>query len=168
MKEKILVKFTMNQISIECEASEEFVTTSLPKLVSTLASGFRDCLNTATYTDSKDQSKLGDSNLTQNKIAEMSMNSLAAKIGVNSGANLVLCACAHLDLIQNTPSFDRRQILDNMKNAIHYFKKSMSSNLSKYLSGLVKKGELIETSQGKYTLSASKNEEILLILDAHA
>ena len=64
-------------------------------------------------------------------------NTIAAKLGAKTGADLALAACAHLCLVKGVDSFERKHILGEMKLANNFYKRTYSANLSKYLKTLV-------------------------------
>jgi len=91
---------------------------------------------------------------------EMSTGSIAARIGAESGGDLILAACSHLTFAQGQEVFTRAQIIESMKNATAYYKGSHVANLTKYLTNLVRSGKLIERSAQTYSLSASARTQL--------
>ena len=90
----------------------------------------------------------------------MTTNTIAGRLDVKTGPDLVLAACAHLCFVKGADTFERKNILAEMQSASNYYKKTYSSNLSKYLSKLVKDGKLIERSKEVYALSAGTKQEV--------
>jgi hypothetical protein len=91
---------------------------------------------------------------------EMSTGSIAARLSVQSGSDLILAACAHLTFVGAQDVFSRREITENMKTATAYYRATYVANQTKYLQGLVQRGKLIERSAGKYSLSAPARAEL--------
>ena len=89
-----------------------------------------------------------------------SINTIAARLNVSSGPALVLAAVAHSAFVQKKELATRREITDEMKNATAYYRPSYQSNLSSYLSGLVKDGTLNEIRKGEYALSAGARTKL--------
>ena len=89
-----------------------------------------------------------------------STNTIAAHIDVKTGPELVVCAMAHLELVQGKPSSTRAEILAEMKTASNFFAKNMGSNLSASLRTLVKTKRLHEGKPGTYSLSAAERKQI--------
>jgi ABC-type transporter MlaC component len=85
----------------------------------------------------------------------MSTNSIAAKLGVKSGSNLLMAAAAHLALVKSASTFTRQQILHEMKTASSYYKKTYGNNLTSYLRGAISGGTLIENAENAYALGAT-------------
>jgi len=91
---------------------------------------------------------------------DQSTNTIASHLGANSGPELVVAAAAHLMLVKGQNKFARKEINDEMKDATTYYKASMTTNLSKYLGGLVKAKRLNLVSKGVYALSASEKKSL--------
>lgn len=89
-----------------------------------------------------------------------STNTIAAKLGAKSGLDLVICAMAHLELVQGKASSIRAEILAEMKNAKQYYKQTMSNNLSKSLSTLITAKRINEGAKDSYALTAAERKLI--------
>lgn len=89
-----------------------------------------------------------------------STNTIAAHIDAKTGPELVVCAMAHLELVQGKPSSMRAEILAEMKTASNYFTKNMVSNLSASLKTLVRAKRVHEGKPGNYSLSAAERKQI--------
>lgn len=89
---------------------------------------------------------------------------IAAKMKANSGPDLVIAACTHLTLIKNRETFERKEIIEEMKTATHYWKQSYLSNLSKNLGNLVKSEKLRDVGKDRYALAAQTREEMEQLL----
>lgn len=85
-------------------------------------------------------------------------------MGVNSGPELILAACAHLTLVKGKESFTRKEIIEEMNTAKSYLKRSYISNLSKSLTNLVKSGKISETGREIYSLTAQTRKEMEQLL----
>lgn len=91
-------------------------------------------------------------------------STVATKLGSKSGTELIVAAAARLTLVMGLESFSRQQLLDEMKSATAYYKKSYSNNLSKYLQQLVKANDLVEAAKDTYALSANKRADLVKTL----
>jgi hypothetical protein len=100
-----------------------------------------------------------DSGGTKSK-REWSVTTVAQAIGIDSGSDLVVAACAKLQLVDGTDTPARLKILDTMREATTYFKKSYGSNLSSYISTLVRSGRLHHLEGDCYSLSQSELDEV--------
>ncbi len=90
----------------------------------------------------------------------LSVSTIAARLSVNSGPDLIIAAAASLSIFQSRRSFSRSELLKEMQAAHSYYKKTYSSNLTKALTRLVKSGDLLEQSGSTYSLSAQKLSEL--------
>jgi hypothetical protein len=105
-----------------------------------------------------DASKIGQGNVGQD--VTLSTSTIAQKIDIKTGPDLVLAASAYLTLGKGLESFSRQELLGEMKNAKAYYKTTYSGNLSRYLATLIKSGNLNQVAGDNYTISAKSREEI--------
>jgi hypothetical protein len=91
---------------------------------------------------------------------EATTGSLAAKLNVKTGPDLLMAAAARLTFVTSLPTFPRQMLIDEMKTASAYFKANYVGNLTSALNKLVKDGKLNEPSQGNYALTASSLKEL--------
>lgn len=155
------LRMKMGQVEVEYEGSEQFLKDEVPALMSAVAD-----LRASSTGDDEDDGAGSAADTTNPGAAAQggtltgTTATLAGKLKVNSGPELILAACARLTMVRGEPQFKRKQILDEMRSASGYFKSSYSDNLSKYLKTLVKSGSLVEVSQGVYALNATKREQL--------
>lgn len=149
MESKIKIK--MGPIEIEYEGSEGFIKEKLPAL---LAAVF-DFYKKSGVSDSVEHVAAAPATASSNTPIQATTGSIAAQLGVKSGTDLIMAAAARLAFSLGIGSFSRSQILEEMKSASSYYKKTYMSNLTKYLNQLVKDGKLLETAKDTYALSAS-------------
>lgn len=93
---------------------------------------------------------------------EGTVGTVAGKLGckVGAGRELIIAAAARLTFVVSKDSYNRAELLEEAKTATAYYKRSVASNLSNTLNTLVKDGDFTEISQGVYSLSAPKREEL--------
>lgn len=89
-----------------------------------------------------------------------STNTIAANLDAKTGSDLVICAMAHLELVQGKTSSGRAEILAEMKNAKQYYKQTMSNNLSKSFSTLLTAKRINEGAKDTYALTAAERKQI--------
>jgi hypothetical protein len=89
-----------------------------------------------------------------------SPNTIAAKLGAETGADLLLAAAAYLQFVNARESFKRQELHDAMKAAKSYYKANMGGNLSKMLAGLVSAGRINELSNSEFSLSAAEQSSL--------
>jgi len=150
------IKIKMGPIEIEYEGSEAFLKEELPELLSAVselyqASGVSESVaSEETSTVSQDQSPT-----TTTPQMQITTGSVAAKLGVKSGPDLIMAAAARMTFSLGLETFTRSQLTEEMKTASAYFKKTHINNLTKYINQLVKDHKLLETSTKTYALSAT-------------
>lgn len=89
-----------------------------------------------------------------------STNTIAAHTSAKSGTELVICAMAHLELVQGKASCVRQEILNEMKNATTYYNENMRKNLGQSLSTLVKNKRINQIAKDTYSLSANERKDL--------
>lgn len=85
--------------------------------------------------------------------SEATVNTIAARMDVAKGPDLIIAAVASLSHDTTDRQFSRQLIHDRMKDATTYYRPSYGSNLSSYLKRLVKTQKLNEVRKGVYALS---------------
>lgn len=162
MDHKIRIK--IGTIEIEYEGTEDYLKKDLPELIDKLISLKLPRIEekaSEIENPSEDTSNIVDS------VIQMSSNTIAAKLNVKSGTDLIIAACATLSLVQNKDTFQRKDILTEMQAATNYYKNSYGANLTKYLKNLVSNQKLIERTKNTYALNASEKNKIKTALDVN-
>ncbi len=144
------IKIAIGAIQIEYEGSQEFLQEGLLDLTSRVLelaekAGVNSEPNALART--MEPVPQGES---------LSTNTIAQLIGVKTGSELALAAVAKIILVSKKPTADRQFILDEMKEAVTFYKESYSSNLSAYLDTLVKSRRLNIVSRGTYGLASAE------------
>jgi hypothetical protein len=150
METKLRVK--TSSLELEFEGTQAFLKQELLAILDTLLSHSRS--------GASESPSMANGNHRTQGLLQVSTGSIAARLSVQSGSDLILAACANLTFIAGRDVFSRKDITENMKTATAYFKASYAANQTKYLQGLVKSGKLIERSAGTYSLSASARAEL--------
>ncbi|MEM4988793.1 hypothetical protein V8G57_15475 [Collimonas sp. H4R21] len=155
MVSKIRVK--VGSTEIEFEGSEDYMREELPKLIELLGD-----ISSVNVNDENDEvaDVLPSVADPAGKTLQMTTNTIASKLGVGSGAELVLAACAHLCLVKGADKYSRSNILGEMKLASNFYKTTYNNNLSASLKTLVKGGKLLETAADVYALDAKEKTRI--------
>ena len=149
MESRIRIK--LGQMEVEYEGSEAFIKQELLDFV--------EKVSALRITPSGGEA--GGSGGTDTLAVKLSTKSIAGMLECKTGRDLVLSAAAHFTLSRATENFTRQQLLTEMQTAGGgYYKKSYSNNMTKYLDGLVKDGDLKETSTGTYSLSADRRKTL--------
>lgn len=145
------IKIKAGLIEVEFEGSEEYMKEQLPSLVELLCSIAPD--PTENSEGEKDELFVAPTN-SKSKL-QLTTNTIAAKLNVKTGSELILAACAHLTFVKGADTFKRSNISAEMKLASNYYKENFHKNLSSSLKTLVANGKLLETASDTYALSAS-------------
>lgn len=147
------VRIKAGAIEVEFEGSEDYMKDELPALV--------ELLYSLSPTDDLAQEEEGESDelaasidQTKQKL-QMTTNTIASKLSVKVGNDLVIAACAHLTFVKGADTFTRANILAEMKLASNYFKATMRKNLSSSLKTLINQGKILETAKDTYALDAA-------------
>ncbi len=91
----------------------------------------------------------------------LTTGTIAARLKVSSGGDLLLAAAVHLTLVLKKETFSRKELLAEMQKASSYYKKSYSGNLTNYLKAAVDDDELSETATDAYALTAKTRAELV-------
>ena len=149
------IRIRVADIEIEFEGSEEFIQEQIPELLQDIAQ-----MRVVSDTDADIEEIEEISAEAREQFQNLGLNTIAQRINAETGRDLIIAAAAYLTFVEESPTFSRRAILEAMKKASHYYKKSYSQNLSKYLKRLVKDGVLLQTASGLYALSADTRKEL--------
>lgn len=150
------IKVKVGTTEIEFEGSEEYMRDELPKLIELLS----DIALPGYGQEDEESELLPPSDDPVKKKLQITTNTIATKLGANSGPDLVLAACAHLCLVKGADTFTRANILGEMKLATNFYKQSFNKNLSPALKTLVKGSKLLETAQDTYALDAKEKTRL--------
>jgi len=148
------VRILAGALEIECEGSEEFVSEQVKRAMDRLLDHRETLESMAGPSANGQRSPSGQPEIS------LTPKSIAAKLAAKSGTDLIMVACAHLSLVQGRDTFSRAEIGAAMKEAAGFYKESFSSNLSNYLSTLLKEDKLREQSKDRYAIEARTRESL--------
>jgi hypothetical protein len=148
------LKIRVGNVEVEYEGPEAFVNKKLPELIANVA---KIKGTGRVRRDGSDEERD-----TKDKPGEMTgtTNTIAAKLGCETGPDLILAAATRLALVLGKSSFMRKELLAEMKQASTYYKKSYKGNLTQNLSSLVKANSLNETAKDTYSLAAGTRADL--------
>lgn len=160
MESKIKIK--IGPIEIEYEGSEAFLKEELPALIAAVTnlhreSGICDSVETPTPIIENNNS---NEFIPKGNTLNLTTGSIAARLGVKTGPELILAAAARLILSLGQENFTRSQLSTEMKSASAYYKQTYMKNLTSALNRLLKEDKLFEISKDKYSISASTISEM--------
>lgn len=148
------IRLKLGDLEVEYEGSESFIKSNLLALVSEAIELLQE------RGDQIPKAQVSPPLKDSDKQFSGTTSTIASKLSAKSGPDLIIAATTRLTLVLGLESFSRQQLLDEMKSASAYYKKSYSNNLSSYLQRLVKSNDLIEAATDTYALSASKRTEV--------
>ena len=160
------IRLKIGQLEVEYEGKESFLQDGLLNLTEKLVGSYAEH-QSAFPIDSSSTDTQNGSVTNANREINMSMDTIASRLRVNTGTDLVIAACTYLTLVQKKDSFSRQQIHQQMKDAMSYYKESMASNLTKMLQKHVKDCHLNQRSGGTYALTAQEKHKAEKALDEH-
>jgi hypothetical protein len=150
------LRIRIGEVEIDYEGTEEFLKQELPQLLKTAMELHR--ASGGSSSGASDESEGGAA--AARKVAYHTTRSIAAKLGVKSGSELLIAAAAHLALVKGTETFTRQELLSEMQSATSYYKSSYSPNLTKYIKTALKKGLLAENGKNLYALTATARTDL--------
>lgn len=159
------IRIKLGAIEVEYEGSESFLKEELPSLLSVVSELYlRSNSSGLDERSSANRDQAGTANsagLQATKLRiEMTTGSIAARLQVKSGPELVMAAAARLGIVEELNSFSRKRLTEQMRSATAYFKPSYASNLSGLLNSLLKDGKLNEPSKDHFALTAASEQEL--------
>jgi hypothetical protein len=84
---------------------------------------------------------------------QLHVNSVADRLAVKSGPDLVIAAAAYLQIVEGKKSFTRKELLEAMKSATSHYNQNIGSNLSAALKSL-SGSKLNQLNNGTYALKS--------------
>ena len=155
MTSKIRIK--LGAIEVEYEGSEQFLKEELPQLLTAVPELYAKsaALKEAPAGTLPNTTQQADAGILQG-----TTGTIAAKLVVKQGPDLIIAAAARMTFVLEKSAFSRQEIIDEMKTASAYYKKSYLGNLTPYINTLMKDGKLLEPSTGTYSLSATAQADL--------
>ena len=155
----VKIKVSIGTIQFTGEGEENWVEKQLDKIIDHAPGLLKVVPAVSAHNSGK-----GETGLHENTL-QLTTGSIASKLGCKTGSDLVKAATARLTLVGEKAKFHRKDILAEMQSASAFYKESYTSNLSKYLTGLVKKNVLLEQSSGVYALHEDSKNSLRALLD---
>jgi hypothetical protein len=146
----------------EVEGPEEFVAATQPKLHADFAELLQKQPSAAT--PSAPGSAPSASSGTGGGAFEASTNTIASIIDAKTGSDLALAAIAQIQLVQKKASAQRRDILDEMKGAITFYRESFSGNLTAALDTLAKSKRINMIAKDTFSLANAERQRFERLL----
>lgn len=95
---------------------------------------------------------------------EASTNTIASLIDAKTGSDLALAAIAQIQLVQKKASASRRDILEEMKGAITFYRETFSGNLTASLDTLAKTKKINMIAKDTFSLGNAERQRFERLL----
>ena len=159
MNGKIRIKF--GAMEIEFEGSEQFLKEEFLEMIREVCSLARETgVNPFQFQDAPKEPTTSSGQLS----GELGTNTVAQKLAVKSGPELMIAAAAKLTLIDKKDKFNSKDLVSEMRKATSYFKGTFSKNAVHSINSLVKTGKLNDVGSGNYSLPANSRAEFIVKL----
>jgi hypothetical protein len=156
------VKIRVGDLEIEYEGSERFLKEEFPVLlenVSTLFQARIAVTGTSGQVAKEGDVLMSNESNTQRKI-QGTTNTIASRLGVKTGPDLIIAAAAHLTFVKSLDRFDKKDLLEQAQSVSSFSDQSVCRNFSSYLSRLVKSGRISEVSKDVYALTMQERQKL--------
>jgi hypothetical protein len=157
MTDEVRIELKIGNIELEFEGSNQTFESRIEPILKDLIAFGKESFSISAF-DENDGDHAAKSKtviLPKTVIPQMTVKSVANKLGADSGGTLLYAAVASLAVVQKKETFSRQEMNDEMKLATGYYKTSYSSNLSNYIDTLSGQGTLIEVSKDTYAVQNS-------------
>jgi hypothetical protein len=156
------IKIKMGAVEVEYEGEESFLKEELPALLAAITELHRVERAQAKKNGKNDeQGDAGGDQDGDTKTAKVGTTlSVASKLKVKSGTDLILAALVRLALVKQQLSVPRKELLDEMQTATGFYKSSYSGNLTAYLTRLSKADKINEDAADKYSLKEATRKDL--------
>lgn len=151
------IKIKIGKIEVEFEGSEAYLKAELPTLIEAIFELYNPEIEIESPEAEELIQETGDA---AKRKVKLTTNSIATKLDVKSGPDLILAACVHMHFSKGAETFTRANILAEMREASNFFKSSYVKNLSQYLKSLMASKKIIERSKDTYALESSTVKEM--------
>ncbi|WP_413585635.1 hypothetical protein [Bdellovibrio sp. HCB274] len=157
MTAKIILK--MGDLEFNFEGSENFIKEELVELMTSIK-GLLEYENKKIV-----KSNAFASGAASSVQQTLGINSVAQKLKVKDGKDLVLASAAKISIFGEKIKFTSKDLLLEMRSAVSYFKESYATNLNRQINRMTKEGILNDVGGGYYSLPIDQLkglQEILL------
>ncbi|MCM2354910.1 MAG: hypothetical protein NDI63_14915 [Pseudobdellovibrio sp.] len=153
MNGKLKVKW--GSLEIDFEGSETFLKEEFMQLLNAISAVAKESGTLLTQPDVPSTVQTASSR----RIGSLGMGTVAQKLAVKSGPELIMAAAAKLTFIDQKDKFTAKDLLSEMRQASAYFKESHATNFAKNIAVLVKNAKLNDVGGDAYSIPADRHEE---------
>jgi hypothetical protein len=147
------IRIKIGEVEIDYEGSEEFLKADLPNMLEAVLK-IVPVPPPVAKPHSAAAAPGGATRAQHSANQSQTVSSIAAKLGVKSGPELVKAAAYRMVAFGGNDVFSRTELTKEMRAATQYFKESYGKNLSGTLDRLVADDVLLESSPGMFALQA--------------
>ncbi|HBU96596.1 hypothetical protein [Thalassospira lucentensis] len=153
------IKIKMGAIEVEYEGTSEFLKEELPELLEAISILYR------TVGEASESSGLAEvlpsgGGQPSSGVIQGTTNTIATKLNVKSGPELIMAAAAQLTFVENKETFSTAMLREKIKEATQYVNKSILSNFASNKSKLIKSGNLSELSKDHFSIPMNVRNNI--------
>ncbi|MDE1158638.1 MAG: hypothetical protein PW791_10250 [Neorhizobium sp.] len=158
------IKIKLGSLELEYEGEPAFLTEGLPALLERFSSLSDQVAApadepTASGTHSA-AAALPEMSLLGEKVMTLTSNSVAARLGVRSGVDIIICAMATLEIFGGKAGVTKKEIQLEMKQAKSYYNSGYMNNFGRNLASLIKAKKINQLGSDSYALSAAERKQL--------
>lgn len=162
--DRVYLSLKIREIEIEYEGPENILVNDISNTVDSLVKCLLDHTSTTNAHQRKDSVEDVQQAVQLNR-ADLSVSTIASRMGASSAVDLVKASAAYLILVNGKEEFSRKELVKAMQSDKSRYKRSTLSNLTATLARLVSQNSFNELSSGSYSLTAIERNRLEMILD---
>jgi hypothetical protein len=157
----VKIRIKLGDVEIDFEGEEAYFKEEVPIFLSDLSKLLKDTIPAKISETPKTMTTTFQAKAHTPSIDEIKTTStIAQKIKVKSGLDLILAAAIKFTLNDGKETFNRDEILKEMQTATAFYKSSFNNNATKYLKNLVRSGKLRQNATHIFALSPETKIEL--------
>jgi hypothetical protein len=166
MTEQVKVSWKVGNVELQYEGNEDYLKAEVPELFRELLEIYKSASKNGELEPPTLPAEMGKpaEETPTNTQDELSVNTIATRIGIKEKRDLAVASCLYLVLMKKKEPFARSDVLVVMKDATHYYNDNSRKGLSQYLESLVKDGILLERTKDVFAFRPEKLKEYQKIL----
>lgn len=162
MSSSVKIRIKIGDVEVDYEGEEKYLRDDLRDLIVSLV----ELRSNKLPPNTNDEQPLppSDENKGNGTSFSGTTATVAAKLSVKSGTELLLAAAVRMAVVLNKQTYTRAELHKEMQSATAYYKKNYGSNLSSSFKTLIGDDKLREVSKDVFALSAAeiqKNKGLL-------
>ncbi|WP_440982949.1 hypothetical protein [Shinella sumterensis] len=157
------IRIKLGALELEYEGEPAFLTDGLPDLlerVSSLSDQVAPPVDETNASGTHQTAALPEMSPLGEKVMTLTSNSVAARLDVKSGADLIICALATLEIFGGKAGVSKKEIQTEMKQAKSYFQAGHINNFGKNMATALKAKKINQLGADSYALSAAERRQL--------